>query len=385
MDPAFDPRYPSIDDLRARARRRIPRFAFEYLDGGCNEDVNLDRNRADLQRIALEPRYLVGEVRPDPSVELFGSSWAAPFGVAPIGLQGLIWPDAPLILARAARKLNVPFVLSTVSTASIEEVAEATEGRFWFQLYHPAREEVRDDLLARAAAAGCEVLVILADVPSFGFRPRDIRNGLSMPPRMSLRNLAQMVGRPAWSWGMLRRGSPTFKSLEPYMPGGMNLRQLGKFMNETFSGRLDPDRVAALRDRWRGKLVIKGVVAEADAALAVDLGVDGIIASNHGGRQLDAGESSIVPMTRLAREFGERLVVMLDSGVRTGPDVARALACGARFTFLGRTCMYGVAALGERGGEHTLELLRAQLTQVMDQVGCARVEDLPGHLVSGAP
>jgi L-lactate dehydrogenase (cytochrome) len=219
----------------------------------------------------------------------------------------------------------------------------------------------------------------------FGFRPRDIRNGLAMPPHMSLRNVLQMVARPSWSWHTLRCGAPRFASLAPYMPQGLDLGGIGKFMNDTFSGRLTRERIAALRECWKGKLVIKGVASEEDARVAVELGVDGLIVSNHGGRQLDAGESSVAPMTRIARELGERIEVMLDSGIRSGPDVARALASGARFTFLGRAFMYGVAALGERGGRHTVELLSAQLRQVMEQVGCERVGDFPRFLAGEEP
>ena len=378
---AFDRRYPSNEDLRELARRRVPRFAFEYLDGGCNEDVNLDRNRSDLQRVELEPHYVVTDPEPQTTTELFGETYSAPFGIAPIGLQGLIWPDAGGILARAAHEARIPFMLSTVSTSSIEEVAEITEGRFWFQLYHPARTEMRDDLLDRAEAAGCKTLVLLADVPSFGFRPRDIRNGLSMPPRMNLRNFLQIAMRPRWALATLRAGTPRFASLERYMPKGLDLNALGAFMNETFSGRLDRDRIAAIRDRWKGRLVVKGIVSQPDAQQAVDLGVDGLIVSNHGGRQLDAGQSTIVPTQALAESFGSRITIMMDGGVRSGPDVARALACGARFTWMGRAFMYGVGALGSAGGRHTAALVRAQLQQVLEQLGCAGVEELPSRLL----
>jgi L-lactate dehydrogenase (cytochrome) len=381
MQTSYDPRYPSMDDLRARAQRRIPRFAFEYLDGGCNEDVNLHRNRSDLQRVELVPRYIVEDFTPQLETELFGHTYSAPFGIAPIGLQGLIWPGSARILATAARASNVPFILSTVSTGSIEDIAETTAGKFWFQLYHPASTDLRDKLLDRASDAGCEVLVVLSDVPSFGFRPRDIRNGLSMPPRMTLRNIAQIVAKPRWALSTLREGTPTFANLTPYMPGKLDLSKLGAFMNDTFSGRLTRDRIASIRDRWKGRLVVKGIASEEDAQTAVDLGADGLIVSNHGGRQLDAGQSSIVPMTDLAAKFGDKLQVMVDSGIRSGADIARAIASGARFTFLGRSFMYGVGALGEQGGEHTIGLLKAQLRQVLEQVGCRTPAGLPQHLV----
>jgi L-lactate dehydrogenase (cytochrome) len=199
---------------------------------------------------------------------------------------------------------------------------------------------------------------------------------------MTLRNIVQIASRPAWALGMLRTGAPSFASLTQYMPSKLNLAGLGGFMDETFSGRLTRDRLASLRDRWKGQLVVKGIASEEDAQVAIELGVDGLIVSNHGGRQLDAGQSSIVPMTQLAEKFGDEITIMLDSGIRSGVDVARAIASGAKFTFLGRSFMYGVAALGEAGGTHTVALLQAQLKQVMEQVGCEQLRDLPTHLVA---
>ncbi|UXX79861.1 alpha-hydroxy-acid oxidizing protein [Reichenbachiella carrageenanivorans] len=378
---AYDSRYPSVDDLRKKAKKRIPKFAFEYLDGGCNEDVNLDRNRRDLQQVELMPQYLSDKRGSDMRTELFGHTYDAPFGIAPVGLQGLMWPGAPDILAKAAFKHNVPFVLSTVTTSSIERAAELTEGRAWFQLYHPVDTKLRDDLLKRAADVEMPVLVILADVPVFGHRPRDIRNGLSMPPKMSISNIMQAFGRPSWALNTLIKGQPNFETLKPYMPKNLDLSQLGKFMNDTFSGWLSEERIAPIRDQWKGKLVIKGVVNESDAEKAVKLGLDGIIVSNHGGRQLDAGQSSIVPLAALAPKFKDKLKVMVDSGLRGGPDIARAMASGADFTFMGRSFMYGVSALGKKGGDHTISLLKTELDQVMQQVCCHRVEDFPNHLI----
>lgn len=378
----FKTAHPSTEELRVLARKRIPRFAFEYLDGGCNEDINLRRNSTDIQRIELMPEYLAEHDTSSLKTNLFGEEYDAPFGVAPIGLQGLMWPNSPLILARAAVRHNLPFVLSTVSTSSIEQVADVTNGRFWFQLYHPAEERVLDDVLARAEAAGVKVLVALSDVPAFGFRPRDIRNGLAMPPKMTMRNVLQMLGRPNWVFNTLRYGKPSFETLTPYMPKNLNLKALGKFMNDTFDGRLQEHKLARLRDKWKGKLVVKGVVNEVDAERCVKLGVDGIIVSNHGGRQLDAGESTIKPLTRLAPQFGDKMVVMMDSGIRSGPDIARTMASGARFTFMGRPFMYSVAALGDAGGNHMMAMLKMQLHQIMEQLCCNHVEELPRFLMT---
>lgn len=373
----FDPNYPSIDDLKTRAEQRIPKFAFEYLDGGCNEEVNLRKNTEDLQQIELVPRYLRDHQPPRLETSLFGHTYSAPFGVAPIGLQGLIWPGAPELLAKAATTHNLPFILSTVSTASIERIAQITEGKAWFQLYNPAKDALREDLLSRAEQAGIEVLVLLSDVPSFGYRYKDIRNGLSMPPKMTLRNMLQILNHPQWALNTLTYGQPEFKTLKPYMPKNMSLSQLGAFMNDTFSGKLTEEKIAPIRDRWKGKLVLKGVASGEDAAIAAKLGFDGLIVSNHGGRQIDAGESSIRSLDRvLSAVDPKQITVMLDSGLRSGPDIARALARGASFTFMGRPFMYGVAALGAKGPDHTIELLRKQLQQVLEQLCCERPEEL---------
>jgi L-lactate dehydrogenase (cytochrome) len=381
MNLHYNPNYPSIDDLRDGARRRIPRFAFEYLDGGCNEDVNLHKNTAQLREVELKPQYLTPYAGADMTTELFGHTYDAPFGIAPVGLQGLMWPNAPEILAQAAREHNIPFVLSTVSTSSIERIGEITEGRFWFQLYHPADNALRDDILNRAEAAGCQVLVILCDVPTFGYRPRDIRNGLAMPPKMTLRNMLQIMGKPNWAFRTLLHGQPNFATMKKYMPKGLNMKQLGVYMNQTFSGRLNEEKIAPIRDRWKGNIVLKGVASVEDTDMAIRLGLDGIIVSNHGGRQLDAGESSVHALAPIVRGYKNRIKIMLDSGLRSGPDVARALASGAEFAFLGRSFMYGVAALGAAGGQHTISILKTQLRQVMEQVCCDKVEDLPGRLV----
>lgn len=380
MNLEYNQAYPGIDDLRIKAKSRIPRFAFEYLDGGCNEDVNLHRNTRELSEVQLKPYYLNNYGGTDASTTLFGKKYSAPFGVAPVGLQGLIWPDSPNILAKAAKAHNLPFILSTVTTSGIEEIAEITDGEFWYQLYHPAEDILQKDIIRRLKDVDCDVLVILADVPSFGFRPRDIRNGLAMPPRMNFKNILQVMGKPSWAIQTLLHGVPSFATLKPYLPKGLDMKQLGAFMDRTFSGRLNEERIAIIRDQWKGKLVIKGIASSEDAQMAVKLGVDGIIVSNHGGRQLDSGESAIKSLIDLI-SFKEKLTVMMDSGIRSGSDIARALAVGADFTFLGRTFMYSVAALGNAGGQHAMAILKRQLIQVMEQVCCERIEDFPKHRI----
>ncbi|HET9826487.1 MAG TPA: alpha-hydroxy acid oxidase [Chitinophagaceae bacterium] len=378
----YNTNYPSIDDLRKKAQRKIPRFAFEYLDGGCNEDVNLVKNTAEIRKIELKPYYLKDYAGVHLSTELFGHVYDAPFGIAPVGLQGLIYPNSPEILARAAFEHNIPFILSTVTTSSIERISEITQGKAWFQLYHPAETEIRDNIIKRAAVAGCPVLALLCDVPTFGYRPRDIRNGLAMPPKMTLKNILQIIGKPGWAIKTLIHGQPTFATMKPYMPKGMDMQQLGLFMNKTFSGRVNEERIKPIRDMWKGKLILKGVASEEDTEMAVRLGFDGIIISNHGGRQLDAGQSAIKSLLPIVKKFKNKLTIMMDSGVRSGPDVARVLASGADFVFMGRSFMYGVAALGNEGGNHTISILKTQLKQVMEQVCCASVKDLPAHIIS---
>jgi L-lactate dehydrogenase (cytochrome) len=371
---------PSIELLEAKAKRRMPGFAYDYLAGGCLAEVNLHRNTADLRAAELIPFYLRDYPGACQKTELFGRTYDSPFGIAPVGLQGLMWPKSCEILARTAKERNIPFVLSTVSTASIEKIGEITGGDFWFQLYHPAEDSLRNKLLERAAAAGCHTLVLLADTPTFGYRPKEIRNGLSVPPKMTARNVWQMCLHPTWSFSQLAAGIPEFKTLKPYIPDGTNMKHLGLFMNKTFSGRLNVSRIRAIRDLWQGRLIVKGVVCPEDAVQALSAGVDGLIVSNHGGRQLDQGQSTVKSLAGLVREFGGKTTIMMDGGIRSGSDIAVALANGAQFTFIGRAAMFGICAMGARGGNQVVDILQKQLQQVMEQLGCERIADLPRHL-----
>jgi len=331
--------------------------------------------------VELLPYYLSAHRGSDLKTELFGHVYDAPFGIAPVGLQGLIWPNSPEILAKAALRHNIPFILSTVTTSGIERISELTEGRAWYQLYHPAENTLRDDIIRRLEAANYPVLVLLCDVPTFGYRAREIRNGLSMPPRMTLRNIFQIMSRPEWAFRTLYHGTPGFATLKPYMEKGMSMKHLGQFMNRTFSGRLNEEKIKPIRDMWKGKLVLKGVATVEDAEAAGRMGFDGIIVSNHGGRQLDAAQSTIKSLEPIVEKYKGKMKIMMDSGIRTGPDIARTLASGAEFAFLGRSFMYSVAALGNEGGNHIISILKTQLKQVMEQVCCENVNNLPAHLV----
>lgn len=374
--------YPSIESLRIKAHKKVPGFAMDYLESGCNEEINLQRNTSELRDIQLIPHYIDGPGAVSLQTELFGHMYDAPFGVSPIGLQGLIWPGASEILAKAAFEHNIPFILSTVGTASIEKIAEITHGRAWFQLYHPAEERVTNALLERAKNAGIQVLVLLTDVPTFGHRYKDMKNGLSLPPRMTLKNIIQIMSRPEWALNTLWQGSPKFETMIPYTPKGLNMKQLGYFMNKSFNGRITSTQIQKIRDKWKGKLIIKGVAGIQDTLKAVELGFDGILVSNHGGRQIDAGESSIQSLLRIKNHIPNHIKLMMDSGVRTGPDVVRTLASGAEFAFMGRSFMYGVGALGKKGGSHTIQLLKNQVLQAMQQIGAQNISEISKHLVS---
>lgn len=383
MKDPIDARYPSTDRLIARARKRTPGFAYDYLTGGCFSEINLARNTSEIHDYRLQPVYIGDYAGASQKTTLFGVEYDAPFGIAPVGLQGLVWPRSGEILAAAARRNNIPFVLSTVSTASIESIAEITQGQAWFQLYHPVETELRDKLLDRAWAAGMKTLVILADTPTFGYRPKEIRNGLAIPPRMTWRNILQMVTHPTWSFAQLAAGTPHFATMRPYIPKGLSMKHLGLFMNKTFSGRLTEAKVKSLRDKWPGKLVVKGIVNPDDAEKVIALGADGLIVSNHGGRQLDRGQSTIRALPALVAKCKGRIALMLDSGLRDGGDIAVALALGADFVFLGRVPMFGVCALGQQGGDHVIAMLKKQLQQVMEQTACAKPTDFPKHLIKG--
>ncbi|WP_029285735.1 alpha-hydroxy acid oxidase [Pedobacter sp. R20-19] len=379
----YHSQYPSVADLRKKAKTRVPKFAFDYLEGGCNEGLNLARNESDFDNIYLKPNYLRvgGEI--DMSVELFGRRYSAPFGISPIGLQGLMWPNAPEILAKAAAKHDIPYTLSTVSTSSIERIAEVSEGKAWFQLYHPTENSLRDDILKRLQSVECPVLVVLVDVPAFGLRYKEIKSGLSIPPKMSINNILQAFARPLWGIKTLQHGIPSFATLKPYMEKGLDMSQLGQFMNRTFTGKVDIEKVAAIRDLWKGPLVLKGITTDEDMQAAIQIGADGVIVSNHGGRQIDAGESSINSLIKLAGNplYKSKLKIMMDGGIRSGVDLARAHAVGSEFNFMGRPFMYGVGALGDEGGEHTINMFKTHLYQIMQQLTIEEISQFPDRLL----
>lgn len=381
MDDKLLAKAASISDLKKRAKSRIPAFSFDYVEGGCNNNTAVNTNRAALDQIQLQPDYFSPFKPVDLSVELFGRSYSAPIGIAPIGLSGVVWPNASVIHAKTAREANIPFVLSSVSTSSIEKAAEHAQDNFWFQLYPPKDRDIRTDLLNRAMKVGCQTLVVTIDVPSASWRPRDIRNGLAVPPRISVKSIFQSGLCPEWSLATLKTGMPQFETLKPYLAHTKSLKETARLIRHTLREVVDESVIREIRDDWRGKLVVKGINSLGDAVRAAECGADGIIVSNHGGRQLDAARSPVTILPEITDAVGDRLVVMADSGVASGVDIGRYLACGARMVFSGRAFIYGVAALGSRGGLHTYDILYSELKQLLEQLHCQSVDRLPNHLV----
>ena len=371
-----------IADLKKRARQRIPQFAFDYVEGGCNSENTLRRNRIALNEVCLRPDYLKSYAEPELSVDLFGHTYNAPFGIAPLGLTGLVWPKTSAMHARAAHKANIPFILSTLSTTSIEEAAAGAKENFWFQMYPPSDLNIREDLIKRAEDSGCKNLVVTLDVPSASRRPKDIKSGLAIPPKITLNSVFQSALRPLWSLAMVKEGLPQFASLQPYLKGLKSMDDVANFVRFALREVVDETMLKQIRDRWKGNLIVKGINHVDDARRAAALGVDGIIVSNHGGRQLDAALPSITSLQDIvAASLSDDLVVMVDSGVESGVDIARFLAHGAHTVFSGRAFLYGVAAHQERGAEHTIDLLHDELQQVMSQLHCGRPSHLQQHLL----
>lgn len=368
--------YPALSDLRHRARKRLPKFVWEYLDSATGTEATKHRNRAALDRVGLMPSVLHGEFTPDLSVTLMGEKLPLPFGMSPLGMSGLIWPDAECHLARAAARAEMPYGLSTVAAASPEDLAPHLGAHGWFQLYPPRDPEIRADMLARAKAAGFKTLVLTVDVPVASRRERQTRSGLTSPPVLTPRLLAQVGMRPAWAIGMALRGLPHMRMLDKYVQGTATAN-LPPTAHVGYLLRTAPDwdYLKWLRDHWDGPLVVKGVLRPEDAAPLEKAGVDAIWVSNHAGRQFDAAPASAEALPAIRQ--ATNLPIIFDSGVESGLDMLRAFALGADFIMLGRAFHFALAALGPRGIDHLIDLLTKDLIANMGQLGARHLRDLP--------
>jgi L-lactate dehydrogenase (cytochrome) len=373
----------SIEDLREVARRRLPRAIFEFIDGGAQDEVTLRCNREDFQRISLVPRVLTDVSRRDQSVTLLGQTYSSPLILAPTGTPGVVWPNGGMAAALAADAAGVGFCLSTMSTSSIEEIAQASKRPVWFQLYVMRDRELGRSMMQRAKAAGCSVLVITVDLQMQGQRDRDVRNGLTIPPRFRFSNAVDFALHPGW---VLRLLSGPKITLANFAGGGKagDIFTIAEFVNSQFDPSVTWKDIDWVRSVWDGPLALKGILDAEDARLAVEHGVEAVIVSNHGGRQLDGVPSAISALAPVVDAVDGRAEVILDGGVRRGNDVLKALAIGAKACMIGRPFLYGLAANGEAGVRKVLELLRTEIDVNLALLGRAGVKDLDRSAVSWA-
>ncbi len=374
----------SVDDYRALARHRLPRFLFDYLDGGAGAEQTLAANAAAWARLALRQRVLVDVAEVDTACSLFGEACAQPLVLAPVGLAGLMARRGEVQAVRAANAAGVPFTLSTVGLCGLDEVAAAARAPFWFQLYWLRDRGLVQALLAQAQTAGCRTLVFTVDLPLPGLRHRDTRNGLGVPGlRVRRQKAAQVVARPGWIWRVALRGRPLrLGSLEAHAPAARDLDAFRAFIDAQFDPRVTWADLAWLRARWPGRLVLKGILDADDARAAVAAGADGIVVSNHGGRQLDGASATAASLPRIVDAVGADTTVLVDGGIRSGVDVFRALALGARGVMIGRPWIFALAAAGEAGLADLLARWRQELHTTMALAGANRLDAIgPQHLV----
>ena len=380
--PTIDPtrnHYPRISDLADKAYTRIPFFAWEYLNSGTGYDVGAKRNVDAMHDVRLTPKLLQGKFEPNIETELFGQKYAAPFGVAPVGLTGLMWPGAEIILAKMAAKYRIPYSLSTVATEAPETIGNEVDGMGWFQLYPPRSANIRKDLLERAKASGFTTLLVTADVPTGSTRERQRKAGVAVPPKITPMMIYRCAIRPRWSLSTLIHGTPRFRGVEKYV-AAKDLQNMTAFIGQGLGGTLDWDYLKEVRKEWDGPIVVKGLLDVDDVSRAIEEGIDGIGVSNHGSRQTDGAPAAIEALPQIKDVVGDRAKIIFDSGIRSGLDIARALALGADFVLCGRAFMYAVAALGDKGGEHAAGLLLDDLVNNMSQLGCKEIGDLPGRV-----
>jgi (S)-mandelate dehydrogenase len=365
--------YPTIYDLRHGARARLPHFAFEYGDGGAGEDSGISRNWHALDAIEMVPRYGVMPELPPVGVELFGRKFTAPIGIAPMGSPIVVWPGADKLFAAAAQRVGVPYTLGCAGGATIEEIAAIAPDVFWFQLYRFAKNNhaIGFDLVKRAQAAGVHVLMLTLDVPVRTIRAREVKVGLGGGGafRPDWRMVAGMAKCPGWAVAMLKNGQPRFANVQPYAGPNAGLNDTIRFARKEMGGAFSWDEVARYREQWKGPLVVKGILHPADAERAVSLGIDGVLVSNHGGRQIEALPAPIDCVPAIVKAVGSKATILFDSGVRSGTDVARALALGAHAALAGKAFLWSLGALGAEGPGHAIDLFIDELQSALGQIG----------------
>ncbi len=366
----------SIADLRAIARRRIPRAIFDYADGGAYEEITLRRNAADLDRIAFRQRIMVDVSRVSTATTVMGQALSMPVAIAPTGLAGLFHADGEILGARAAQAFGIPFCLSTMSICSIEDVKAATKQPFWFQQYLMRDRGFNQELMDRAQIAGCSALVLTLDLQVQGERRRDPKNGLTIPPRLTLRNASDLATKPAWALKVLFGKRRSFGNLSGRIAGASGIRTLSEWIATQFDPAATWHDVEWVRSRWKGKLILKGIMEAEDAKLALASGADAIVVSNHGGRQLDGAPSTISVLPEIAAAVASRCEVLFDGGVRSGQDVLRALASGASGVLIGKSFLYALAAGGEAGVTRALAIIQRELAVTMALVGRTNLREL---------
>jgi len=370
----YDTRYPGVSDLKARARRRIPKYAFDYIDAAIDYEIAKQRNRESFHRTKLIPRYLTDVTSVDITAEVFGKRYAMAIGVSPVGLGDMMWPGAEMALAAAAQKANVPYMLSTFSTTLMEDIAEAAPDVCWFQLYVPKKLDVTKELISRAKASGFNVLVVTLDIPVGAKRNRELKNGLKLPFSFSPNILWQSMIHPLWAIEQLRHGTPDFVNMMRYREDPD--QGLANLVSEFIMPGVTLERIREIRTLWDGPLVLKGIQYGQNAVDAMHAGVDGIVVSNNGGRQLDAAPTSVEALRALPDEVRNKMTVMIDSGIRTGLDVVRSKTLGAEFAFSGRSFYYGIGAMGPKGANQVIEIFRDEITRTIQQLGCVTFDEL---------
>lgn len=372
-----------IEDLRVIARRRVPRMFYDYADSGGWTESTYRANEEDFQRIKLRQRVAVDMTNRTLASTMVGIPVSMPLALAPVGMTGMQHADGEILAARAANKAGVPFTLSTMSICSIEDVAENTDKPFWFQLYVMRDKDFVSRLLKRAKAAGVSALVLTLDLQILAQRHKDLKNGLTAPPRLTIPNIIDIGTKPRWWMGMLGTKRRTFRNIVGHAKGVSDMSALGAWTAEQFDPRLSWDEVKRIRDEWGGKLILKGVLDVEDAELAAETGADALIVSNHGGRQLDGAISSIAALPEIVRAVGNRIEVHMDGGIRTGQDVIKAIALGAKGVYIGRAFTYGLGAMGEEGVTKALEIIRKELDLTMALCGHRDIQNVTSDILVG--